>query len=342
MQIARAKGVPLSACDVLWGFDLPRLGVDEDLRALAAALRKEKVAVVFLDPAYLCLLSGNPDLQASNLFQVGPLLLAVSRVCLEVGATLVLVHHSTKPAGMVRMQAGEPMELEDLAFSGFAEFARQWALVNRRQKYEPGSGKHCLWMNIGGSAGHSGCWGLDVDEGKLAEDFTGRRWLVQVQSMEVAVKGIAEAKEKKKEAGKKAKLVDVRERLVQILERFPQGETLTVIAEAVGTDRRLVQLALGELLEDGRVVLASIEKQCGRSKKLHPAWRLLNYDDFQRAKLVKMGLAPGNGTGAPIAPPEAGNDVLAMSGEQLMAGLRQHDGPMVRAVSDLHGPCRTI
>jgi len=57
------------------------------------------------------------------------LLLRVARICQENGTTLVLVHHTTKPAGMLRMQTGEPLELEDLAYSGFQEFARQWLLV---------------------------------------------------------------------------------------------------------------------------------------------------------------------------------------------------------------------
>ena len=55
LRVAQFKGVKLSACEVLWGFDLPRLGVEEDLLALSAGLRDNGVGVVFIDPAYLCL-----------------------------------------------------------------------------------------------------------------------------------------------------------------------------------------------------------------------------------------------------------------------------------------------
>jgi hypothetical protein len=81
LRVAASKGVKLAACDVLWGFDLPRLGVEEDLTALSAGLRDNGVQVVFIDPAYLCLLAGTPDLQANNMFQVGPLLLRVAKIC---------------------------------------------------------------------------------------------------------------------------------------------------------------------------------------------------------------------------------------------------------------------
>jgi hypothetical protein len=90
LRVAQCKQVRLADCDVLWGFDLPRLGVDADLAALSAGLRDQGVGVVFIDPAYLCLLAGTPELQANNMFQVGPLLLRVARVCRDAGTTLAL------------------------------------------------------------------------------------------------------------------------------------------------------------------------------------------------------------------------------------------------------------
>ena len=240
LRVAKAKGVPLSSCDVMWGFELPRLSVDADIAALAAALKENQVAVVFIDPAYLCMLGGNTEVQANNMFQIGPLLMRVTKVCQEVGATLILVHHTTKPAGMLRMQAGEPLELEDLAYAGFQEFTRQWALINRRVKYEPGSGKHSLWLNIGGSAGQSGCWGVDVSEGVLRDDFSGRTWTVTIRSMEEAIKEAVDAQKKKKEGVKATKEEDVKRRILQVLSGLDDGETSTGIAKLAGLDLRWV------------------------------------------------------------------------------------------------------
>jgi replicative DNA helicase len=290
LRIARTKGVALSACDVLWGFELPRLGVDADLVALGAGMRDNQIAVVIIDPAYLCLLAGVQEVNASNMFQVGPLLLRVSRVCQESGTTLVLVHHTTKMAGMQKTLVGEPPELEDLAYAGFQEFARQWLLVNRREKYETGSGKHQLWLNLGGSAGHSGCWGLDIDEGKLNEDFGGRQWVVQVRTVEEAKRAVAEVKEQKKEVRKKARLDEVKAKLRQVMPSLPQGETCTALADMIGESTRVVTPALSDMLAAGEVVLGQIVKQAGRRKQTLPAWRLASPVDTLRSMTTRMGL----------------------------------------------------
>lgn len=68
------------------------------------------------------------------------------------GATPIFAHHTVKHAGMkpgrngAQYKSYEPAELGDLAFAGFAEFARQWLLIARRADYEPGTGKHQLWL----------------------------------------------------------------------------------------------------------------------------------------------------------------------------------------------------
>src|SRR5262249_34682913 len=154
---------------------------------------------VIIDPLYLCLLAGNVEgRQASNLYDMGPLLLGIAQTCLDAGATPILVHHARKQNQAIRGREGEPLDLEDLAYSGVAEFARQWLLVARREEFDPEVGEHELWLSVGGSAGHAGLYGLDVREGVLDDAFGGRQWQVIVQSATKTIQANARAKEERK------------------------------------------------------------------------------------------------------------------------------------------------
>ena len=131
---------------------------------------------------------------------MGAVLSKISEACLAAGATpsLRTPHGQERwhEVGPQRQQykSYEPAELGDLAFAGFGEFARQWILLARRAEYEPGTGKHQLWLTTGGSAGFNGCYAVDIDEGVMAEDFSGKKWEVTVQTQAEAARSQMTAK----------------------------------------------------------------------------------------------------------------------------------------------------
>jgi hypothetical protein len=130
----------LADCDVEWGLQLSRLDRPGDLQALQYLLEDKRVRLVFIDPLYICLTSGCRPVSPSNLYVVGPLLWGVARSCLDAGTTPFLLHHSTKTATKRTTGSDASLELDDLAFAGIAEFARQWTLIYRLDSYTPGSG----------------------------------------------------------------------------------------------------------------------------------------------------------------------------------------------------------
>lgn len=238
-----------------WCFQVPRLGEKEHLDALRRFIEQDRLEVLIIDPTYLALPVGE---NAGNLFHVGSLLLALTELGQETGCTIVLIHHLRKNVA----DAFSPPELEDIAWSGFAEWARQWILIGRREKYDPDSdGEHQLWLNIGGSAGHSSLWAVDIREGKRTDEG-GRRWSVTVNTASVARQKLMEARKQGKEAKKTEaeaqKQETIRKNAERVEEklanRFQDGVTKTDLKAACGMNGATIEAALARLADDGRAV----------------------------------------------------------------------------------------
>lgn len=255
-RICVTKGLDLAKLNVHWGFKLPQLSNEEHLAVLEHELKQQGAEVVVVDPLYLSLLAGATAAgkSAANLFDMGPLLMNIAQICLGVNATPILLHHTRKNLAA----PNEPLDLEDLAFAGVAEFARQWLLINRREPYDAARpGSHRLWMGAGGSAGFGGLWGLDIEEGAIDDDFSGRRW-------EVAVSPAASVREAKADA--RATAADERgtrkirqdgTRILGILDQKDPGGCgypRTKLRDLSGVSGAHFTRALESLIEEGVVV----------------------------------------------------------------------------------------
>lgn len=167
-RIAETKGFFLAdIANLIFAATVPRIEVQEHLDGLREFIGQHRLELLILDPAYMCM----PGDEAGNLFKQGRLLGTVTELCSEMKCTLILVHHTKRPYG----NPFRPPELGDIAWAGFQEWARQWWLINRTRPYEPGSGIHDIWLNAGGSAGHSGLWQVGIEEG-ICDGVSRRIW----------------------------------------------------------------------------------------------------------------------------------------------------------------------
>jgi replicative DNA helicase len=248
LRIAASKGIELADADVLWDLRLPRLGNDAELAELVRGIKAKGVKVLIIDPLYLSLLPEAGGADAANLYQMGPLLCRVGKACLDAGVTPILAHHAKKN----RLNNYDPLDLDDLAFSGIAEYSRQWLLVNRASSYDADK-PHRLHLVAGGSVGHGGLWTLSIDEGKLDENFQGRVWNVEVLTASESRdnKAVQQAmKEREKEVADEAKLLGT----LDSIDPDRVGVSYTHAREVSGLARRmpatLERLKTQNLLEE--------------------------------------------------------------------------------------------
>jgi len=248
-SVAAAKGYDLARVPGLfWSDQVPRIGSLEHLDAMRGHLGKYQPEVLVIDPAYRALAGCKPE----DLFQMGDLLGTINDLCRAHGCTLVLVHHSRKN----NTAPFAPTTLDDLAWAGFREFFRQWILVSRRQAYEPGSGVHELRLDVGGSARHSWCAAVTVDEGPFREP----RWSVSVRGIVEAKDAEMDAAEARKDHQAAERRARDRKKLIDAAAHFPEGETLNLIREYAGLGGTVARQALAEALQLGELIRCELRK----------------------------------------------------------------------------------
>jgi hypothetical protein len=258
-RVAASKGFSLEDCEnAFWCFDVPQLGNVLHTDALRAFIDRHALEVLILDPTYLMMMSIGDD--AGNLFVVGSVLKSLTDLAQQTGITPLLCHHLKKGVA----DPYEPAELENIAWAGFQEFVRQWILLNRRVRYDPDrGGHHELWMSVGGSAGHSGIWGVNIDEGTRQANG-GRYWEVELLTPRDAYdereSHHAEVEETRKQRQQQVRDDRNRDAVLRALRQYPDGETPRVLRESAGIGARSIQALLDQLVDEGLIVACTVQK----------------------------------------------------------------------------------
>jgi len=258
-RVCKSKGIekPEDIERLFWSMDLPTFGDPASERDILRIIERNKLEFIIFDPAYLCLDLGD---DAGNLFKVGQRLRSLTRLHQLTGVTPMIAHHFRGR----RDKPGEPPELEEIAWAGFQEWARQWLLVCRREPYDPErQGDHRLWLSAGGSAGHSSLWGVDIAEGKPS-DPGGRRWDVQVMTAGAAWAASAAAEEgtktDKREVKAAAQLETDTTKLLKVIAANPDGETERFFRDRAGLSGTRAGRAFQWLEEAGEIERCTIRK----------------------------------------------------------------------------------
>jgi hypothetical protein len=255
-RVCTSRGLCL---DALENFELspklPRLDEPADVRALRRIIRDKRPVCVAIDPAYLAIRGDD----ARNLFAMGSLLRPLAEIGDATGCTILVVHHCKRSQNTVR----SPATLDDIAWSGFAEFAAQWLLLSRRRPYDAERGRHELWLTAGGRAGHHGLWALDTSEG-VASGFERRKWKTAIRPVSVAEaqsdEERLEATEERRTRRETVTLERHRRRALEVLAKSPNGETARRLRRALCLNPQVMTQVLESLVDDEQVTASKIER----------------------------------------------------------------------------------
>jgi AAA domain len=264
-RICAERGLSLESLDnFVVSTDLPRLDRPVDLMALRELIEREQPVCVVIDPIYLAMDSS----KSRSLFAMGAMLRPLAELCQSTGCAVLVVHHAKRSH-----KAGSPPTLEDIAWSGFAEFSAQWLLVSRRRPYDPDTGHHDLWLSAGGRAGHHGLWALDVDEGAspplpdagpiLPSEEETRTWKTSLRSVAWAEAQADEqfvATSSDRQLRRRAIAVERQsQRVLELLAAYPDGCSARSMREVLGLSGERMSRVLEALIKKG--VVRKVEEQ---------------------------------------------------------------------------------
>lgn len=253
-RIRKSKGIGYQP--LFWCAEVPHLDNERHVAALERFVVESKLDVIIFDPAYLMMCGLGEG--AANIFKVAQFLNVITELCVRTGVTPIINHHTNSSGN-----AFEPLELDSMAWAGFQEWARQWILLSRRERYNPDyPGVHKLWMVTGGSAGHTGQVGVDIEEGSIKDTF-GRKWEVTIEKSSNIYQDNQDRKDSAKAEGKRLKeeanAKDACSKIYNYL--LANGaDTKSKISSGAGLNASRVGPAITAMLLNNRIEKVKVEK----------------------------------------------------------------------------------
>ncbi|HEX6987234.1 MAG TPA: AAA family ATPase, partial [Planctomycetaceae bacterium] len=242
---------------LFWSLDPLKLTDPAALKGLRRETERRRLDVLVIDPLYLAIVVSEGD--PASIYRMGRLLVVMTKLAADTGVTPVLVHHAVKR----RDSPHEPMQLHELNGAGGGEYARQWGLLSRRVPFDgENPGHHELWLTVGGSAGHSGTYAVDLDEFSPA-GFR-REWRASVRpasEVKAAIVADREAERETRRAAREKAAVETAitryaPKVIEYL-RKPEnrtGRSASSIRNACGMDLKASRAVLPYLLDSGQMV----------------------------------------------------------------------------------------
>ena len=256
-RILRAKHRNKNECQLMLSSEIPSIDMDADTNDFGKVLVDNEITVAFIDPLGMAL--GGAAEHLANSHVISQRLHTFAGACTRAGCMPVLLDHHSMSASKNkhgREAYGMP-DITHMAYGGARNWMRQWLQVNRRSAYKF-DGKHGLWMSVGGSAGHSGGYKVDIEEGVL-KPGSRRHWHVEVSDLDIVnEEGIARQQENT--------LASNLEMLRQAIENGGrEGVTRAELRMITGIGQRRMDTLFGQLQRAGSVVIRG-------SKNKSPIW----------------------------------------------------------------------
>jgi hypothetical protein len=234
-RVAAAMGVgSLADVPLHLTFDVAPIGSARFDESLRRDLGEIEPLLVHVDPLY----AYHPALvNASNLFEEGAMLAALSGHCVSSGASCLVTSHFNK--------TGTGTGLDRITQAGGQEWSDSWLLLSHRGEPDVANGAFRLTLEVGSRQWGGSTWELDVHLGRFDEDLGEYDGAI---TWDLRRAGSVTSRQQG--------------RLAEIVSAQPWALTREALAKALGGNLTAARLAIDEALRRGEI--AKIEAQSTR------------------------------------------------------------------------------